>query len=170
MARSRRSAEIEAQSALGGALKAFYMNDPGLLVKGMDDVTKKFSGTRAAGEAAFYAANALFESGDLKEADRRFALVLDKYDSHPVFRASSFAGRAAVAESEKRWADAARLYAQAAEKHSDLYTAPFYLKEAARCHMTAGDMKSAKASLDVLEKRYPDSQAAKESEWLRLSM
>ncbi|MBN2201933.1 tetratricopeptide repeat protein [bacterium] len=170
MARSRRIEELKAQSALGDALQSLYMNDPGTLIRKMDEVTKKFSGTPAAGEAAFFAANALFETGDLKEADRRFAMVMDGHGGNPVFRASSLAGRAAIAESEKRWQDAARLYTQAAEKYPDLFTAPFYLKEAARCQLEAGDRKSARAVLETIEKRFPESQVSQETEWMKLSM
>ncbi len=170
MARSRRIEEIKAQSALGDALQSLYRNDSGSLIQKMDDVTKKFAGTRAAGEAAFYAGNALFETGDLKEADRRFERVLDRHCKNPVFRASSLAGRAAIAESEKRWPDAARLYAEAAEKNADLFTVPFYLKESARCHLAAGDSKSARMVLETLEKKFPESPVAQETEWMKLSM
>lgn len=170
MARSRRIEEIKAQSALGDALQSLYMNDTGSLVRKMDDVAKKYAGTRAAGEAAFYAGNALFETGDLKEADQRFAKVTDRHCKNPVFRASSLAGRAAIAESEKRWPDAARLYTEAAERNADLFTAPFYLKEAARCLLAAGDPKSARAVLETLEKKFPESPVKQETAWMKLSM
>jgi TolA-binding protein len=170
MVRSRRKTEIRAQGRLGEAMQAYYMNDPGLLIQRMDAVAKEFSGTRAAGEAIFYSANAEFENGDLKEADRRFARYIDQYGQNPVFSASSLAGRAAVAETEKRYADAAKLYARAADQYDALHTAPFYLKESARCSIAAGDAQSAKNSLDAIEKRYPKSQAAEESAWMRSSL
>jgi outer membrane protein assembly factor BamD (BamD/ComL family) len=170
MGRSRRKTEIRAQGELGVAQQSLYMNDPGLVIQKMDAVTKKFAGTRAAGDAVFFAANALFETGDMKEADRHYALYLDKYGENPNFCASSLAGRAAVAETEKRNEEAAQFYAQAANRFDRLYTAPFYLKESARCSMAAGDVKSAKTSLEALEKRYPESQVIEESAWMRMSM
>jgi TolA-binding protein len=169
MARSKRDAEIRAQERLGLAEQAYFMNDYPRVVKDMEPILKSYPGTRAAGTAAFYVANAYFAQGNAAEAEKYFRTVVDHYAQNPIFSASSLAGLAAIEDARKQNAKAAQLYEKAGIKYPSLYAAPFYLKEAARCYLSAGKKNEARELLDRILKKYPESAVSEEVKWLRES-
>jgi TolA-binding protein len=169
MARSRRGAEANAQDRLGLAEQAYFMNDYARVVKDMEPIIKVYPGTRAAGNAAFYMANSYFFQANYAEAEKYFKMVTDHYDQNPLFSASSLAGLAAIEESRNQSLKAAGLYEKAGKKYPDLHSAPFYLKEAARCYLAAGKKDEAHQLLDRIQKKYPDSAVGEEAKWLRES-
>jgi tetratricopeptide (TPR) repeat protein len=169
MARSKRGAELKAQERLGLAEQAYYMNDYPRVVKDMEPILKAYPGTRAAGTAAFYTANAYFALGNTAEAEKYYKMVVDHYGQNPLFSASSYAGLAAIEDSRNQGAKAAQLFEKAGMKYPKLYSAPFYLKEAARCYLSAGKKNEARELLDRIQKKYPDSAVSEEVKWLRES-
>ena len=170
MARSKRGAEIRSQEMLGLAEQAYYMNDFPRVIRDMAPILKNYPGTRAAGTAAFYTANAYYSQNNIADAEKYYKMVVDHYGKNPLFSASSLAGLAAIEESRKQPAMAARLYEKAGRKFPGLYAAPFYLKEAARCFLASGDKPSAVKLLDLIQKEYPGSAVSEEVQWLRESI
>jgi tetratricopeptide (TPR) repeat protein len=170
MARSKRGAEIKSQEMLGLAEQAYYMNDYPRVIRDMAPILKNYQGTRAAGTAAFYTANAYYSQNNIAEAEKYFSMVADHYGKNPLFSASSLAGLAAIEESRKQPAKAAKLYEKAGKNYPDLYAAPFYLKEAARCYLASEDKITAVKLLDFLQKKYPESAVSEEAQWLRESI
>jgi TolA-binding protein len=169
MARSKRGAELKAQEKLGLAEQAYYMNDYPRVVNDMEPILKSYPGTRAAGTAAFYTANAYFAQANVAEAEKHYKMVIDHYGQNPLFSASSLAGLAAIEDSRKQSLKAAQLFEKAGRKYPKLYAAPFYLKEAARCYLSAGKKTEARELLDRIQKKYPDSAVSEEVKWLRES-
>jgi TolA-binding protein len=169
MTRSKRGAEVKAREKLGLAEQAYYMNDYPRVIKDMEPILKGFPGTRAAGTAAFYIANAYFNQANLIEAERYFKMVVDHYGQNTLFSASSLAGLAAIEESRKQNEKAAQLFEKAGKQYPDLYTAPFFLKQAARCYLSAGKKTEARELLDRIQKKYPESAVSEEVKWLRES-
>jgi outer membrane protein assembly factor BamD (BamD/ComL family) len=170
MARSKRGAEIRSQEMLGLAEQAYYMNDYPRVIRDMAPILKNYPGTRAAGTAAFYTANANYSQNNIAEAEKYFVMVADHYGKNPLFSASSLAGLAAIEESRKQTAKAAKLYEKAGKKFPGLYAAPFYLKEAARCYLASEDKTSAAKLLDFIQKKYPESAVSEEVQWLKESI
>ena len=170
MLRSKRAAEVKSQEMLGLAEQAYYMNDYPRVIRDMEPILKNYPGTRAAGTAAFYTANAYFSQNNLNEAEKFFRMVVDHYRQNPLFSASSLAGLAAVEESRNQTTKAAKYYEKAGKQYSELYAAPFYLKEAARCYLAAGDRASALKLLDSILKEHPESAVSEEVQWLKESI
>jgi TolA-binding protein len=169
MTRSKHGAEVKAQEQLGLAEQAYYMNDYPRVIKDMEPILKGYPGTRAAGTAAFYIANAHFAQANIAEAEKYYKIVIDKYGQNPLFSASSLAGLAAIEDSRNQNEKAAQLYEKAGAKYPKLYAAPFYLKEAARCYLSAGKKTEARDLLDRIQKKYPESAVSEEVKWLRES-
>jgi tetratricopeptide (TPR) repeat protein len=170
MARSKRGAEIKSQEMLGLAEQAYYMNDYPRVIRDMEPIIKIYPGTRAAGTAAFYTANAYFNQNNIVEAEKFYRIVVDHYRQNPLFSASSLAGLATIDESRKQTAKAAQLYEKAGNQYSELYAAPFYLKEAARCYLASGDKTSALKLLNTIQKEHPESAVSEEVQWLKESI
>jgi tetratricopeptide (TPR) repeat protein len=170
MARSKRGAEVKSQEMLGLAEQAYYMNDYPRVVRDMAPILKSYPGTRAAGTAAFYTANAWYAQNNISEAEKYYTMVADHYRKNPLFSASSLAGLAAIEESRKQTAKAARIYEKAGKEYPELYAAPFYLKDAARCYLASGDRASAVKLLAFIEKEHPESAVSEEVQWLRESI
>jgi tetratricopeptide (TPR) repeat protein len=170
MARSKRGAEIKSQEMLGLAEQAYYMNDYPRVIRDMEPIIKNYPGTRAAGTAAFYTANAYFNQNNIVEAEKFYRIVVDHYRQNPLFSASSLAGLATIDESRKQTAKAAQLYEKAGNQYSELYAAPFYLKEAARCYLASGDKTSALKLLNTIQKEHPESAVSEEVQWLKESI
>jgi len=170
MARSKRGAEIKSQEMLGLAEQAYYMNDYPRVIRDMEPILKNYPGTRAAGTAAFYMANAYFSQNNIADAEKFYKMVADHYRQNPLFSSSSLAGLAAIEESRRQPAKAAKLYEKAGKQFPKLYAAPFYLQEAARCYLASGDRASALKLLDAILKEHPESAASEEVQWLKESI
>jgi TolA-binding protein len=170
MANSRRNDEKKAAGQLGLAETAFFSNDPARSVQELKPILDRHAGTAAAGNAAFYLANAQYQLGNLPEAEKYFKMVVDKYASNPLFASSSMTGLAQVAESRNEFSRAAEWYERAGRKFSKQFSAPFNLKEAARCWAAAGKPDKAKTILEDVEKKYPENQIKEEVKYLESSL
>jgi TolA-binding protein len=170
MTSSKKNAEANAQGKLGVAEQSYFLNDYGRLIQDMKPILNKYPGTRAAGMAAFYLANAYFAQGNYGEAETFFKLYADKYADDPMLTASSLAGLAQVAESKNETAKAAVLYEKAGRKYKNSFAAPFYLKEAVRCYAQTGNKAAAENLLERIEKKYPGNSLKEEVRFLAESM
>jgi len=169
MVRSKKKADTDASGKLGLVEQYYYMGDYQRAIPEFNTIKDKYSGTPSAGTATFFLANAYVSTGNMDQAEKCYRLYIDNYGQSSVFSASSLAGLAACYESKKQYGQAANLYEKAGEKYSELFSAPFYLKEAGRCYTQANDKAKAKAVYQLLLKKYPDSTPAQEAE-LRMAV
>jgi TolA-binding protein len=159
--RSKRSSEAAAAGKLGTAEFAYFsgqMSDQA--IKELQAVVDGFSGTKAAGIAAFDLANAYFMQKNYMAAEKYYRLIVDDYHDDPMVSASSLSGLAACKESQNQFAEAAKLYIKAQEKYPKQFTASQALVDAARCFTHAGDAFGAKAAYQTIIDDYPDSPVA----------
>ncbi len=121
------------QTALDGTDTA-----PGLL-----EIADDYGSTATGEQATFFAADALYQTGDMDRALEMF----EDYDGDGLMAASAIGGQAAIAEDRGDAERAARLYEQAAAEYASPASTPGYLLDAARAHRAAGDTDAAQAAL-----------------------
>ena len=129
--------------------------DGDMLFSGLVEVAEKFGSTKAGNLARFYAADALFRTGDL-ERSLAFFEAFDKDDDY--IGASAYAGEAAIHETNGNFNEAGALYLRAATVFESEVTSPDYLVKAARSYEAAGDVSSARNVYDQLREEYPVSR------------
>ena len=166
MGRSKRSAETAAAGRLGVAEMYFWVEDYTRAIGELSNIVDTYSGTKAAGTAAFLTANAHYATGDYTNAERYFQLYLDDYDHNKMFSASSLAGIAACRESQGSFLEAAQLYERAGTKYENTSRSPFHLKDAGRCYVLAGEIDKGKAVYKTIIDKYEDSSIKQEVEFL----
>ena len=129
---------------------------------GLMDIVDSYGGTDSGNLARFYAADALFRTGDLEGALEMFESYSKGND---YIGASAFAGEAAIHETQGNHERAGDLYMRAANVYSSEITSPMYLSNAARAYTSAGEFGDAIDALEMIEGDYPDSQAARSVEY-----
>ena len=143
-----------------GSFQAALDGDASFL--GLIDVVDAYGGTDSGNLARFYAADALFRTGDLEAA-------LDMFESYSkgndYIGASAFAGEAAIHEAQGNHERAGDLYMRAANVYASEITSPMYLSNAARAYTAAGETADAVDALEAIADDYADSQAARSVEY-----
>ena len=162
MGRSKKRAEVNAAGQLGMAEQFYYAEDYPKAIPELEQIINTFSGTRSAGKAVFFVANAYYKDGDYMNAQKYYRLYIDDYADTPLFTASSYAGVAACKEGENLYSEAASFYETAAIRFPDVFNAPYHLKNAARCFRLAGELEKAKEMYQTILDRYPQSPVQQE--------
>ena len=170
MGRSKRSAETAAAGRLGIAEMYYWAQDYTRAVGELSNIVDTYSGTKSAGTAAFLTANAYYAQDDYANAEKYFRLYLDDYGHKKMFTASSLAGIAACRESQGAFLEAAQLYERAGTKIGNSSRSPFYLKDAGRCYVLAGEIDKGKAVYETIIDKYTDSSIKQEVEFLYESL
>ena len=101
--------------------------DGDIFFTGLVEVAEKFGSTKAGNLARFYAADALFRTGDL-ERSLTFFRAFDKDGDY--IGASAYAGEAAINETNGNFDEAGELYLRAATIFESNVTSPDYLLKA----------------------------------------
>lgn len=166
MIRSKRSAEFTAMARLSIAEQFYFVSDHARATTELTEIVNTYSGTRAAGTAAFFLANTYFATNDYDNAEKYYQTYIDDYSNNKMFTASCFAGIAACRESMEQLPEAARFYENAAQKYPNSFKAPFYLKEAGRCYVLAEEFEKGKEIYKMIIEKYPDSSIKQEAEFL----
>ncbi|GMQ80916.1 MAG: tetratricopeptide repeat protein [Rhodothermia bacterium] len=136
--------------------------DGDMLFPGLVEVAEKFGNTKAGNLARFYAADALFRTGDLERSLTFFQAFNKDGD---FLGASAYAGEAAINETNGNFDKAGDLYLRAATIYESDVTSPGYLLRAARSYEAAGDVPSARQVYEQLGKDYPVSREGQNVEF-----
>jgi TolA-binding protein len=166
MARSKKAAEVAAAGKLGIAEVYLAVEEFSTAMGELSEVIDTYPGTRSTGRAVFLLANAYFTTNDYIKAEQYFQMYIDDYADDEMFTASGLAGVAACKESQGQYGEAARLYEEAARNHADNYTAPFFLKDAGRCYVQAGQIDKGKEMYSTILDEYTESSMKQEVEFL----
>jgi len=126
---------------------------------GLVEIADAYGGTDAGNIAAFYAANAYFEQGQMGEALAHYEKVGER---STLVGASAVAGRAAVHEEQGDFARAGELYRRAASLYDTGVTSPQHLLSAARAFEADGNDEQALAAYQDLQDQYPETRAARD--------
>ncbi len=162
MVKSKRDAELTATARLGVAMQSYNLSDYSTSIGELTQIVDIYSGTRAAGNAVFYLGNSYFMMEDYTQAKTYYQRYIDDYSDNDLFSISSMGGVAACYESQGHFLEAALQYEKAANRYSNLFNAPFYLKDAARCYQLAEDIEKAKMAYQTIIDRYPESSIEEE--------
>lgn len=127
-------------------------NQAGLLT-----IADDYSNTDAGNLAAFYAADALYQTGKHDQALKYF----QRYEKgSDFFGASALAAQAGIHEDRGNFRRAAELYEEAASQYQNKLTTPRYLLEAGLAYEEAGQYEAAMDVYQRILKQYPDSEQA----------
>jgi len=160
--RSKNRAEFSAAGQLAVAEQFYYQGDYNRVVTEMPGIIDKYSGTRAAGEAAFFVANSYYEMQDFENSITFFKRCAKNLVSDPVYAPSSYAGIGQCLEMQGKYKEAAAMFEKAGADFTDVFSAPFYLQSAARCNMSAGDSEKAEQLLERVLDTYADYEFKQE--------
>ncbi len=129
---------------------------------GLIEIADDYGNTKAGNLARFYAADALYRTGDLDEALEYFEAFKKGAD---YLGASALAGEAAIHETKLDHARAADLYLRAAEIFESVVTSPDYLVKAGRAYENAGDFSSARRVYEKLKADYSGTSEGQDAEF-----
>lgn len=166
MIRSKKNAEIEANAKLGIAESYYHANDDNNSLSDLESISETYPGTFSAGIAVYFLANSYYEKNDYTNAKKYFEIYLDDYSNSDVFISSSLAGVAACLEEEDEFNKAAEFYYNAVKKFPHLYTSPYLLMNAIRCFRMANEIQKSKELCNYLIKKYPNSEAKTDADYL----
>ena len=161
---SKSKAEYQASYELGVALTAAQHVDPAALAKEFSNIAERYSGTTAANEALMYTAQMNLMANQPEEALEAYEVYLKKGHKSKYLYSSALAGKAACLEDLGNFSEAAQTYLAAATIKKNLFIAPRYHLDAARCFRLAGNYEKAREQCDFVKTHYPDTPFAQEAE------
>jgi TolA-binding protein len=132
----------------------------------LEKLISEHGGTKSAGLAMIYLANAYLQTKDYANAEKYYQRYLDDGDNDPILTVSAASGAAATYEERNEYEKAAKLYEDAANEHNDSYRAPELLISAARCYKQAGQAEGARRALQKLIDKYPQSNLVEDAKLL----
>ncbi len=156
--------EAQGQELLAPAVMLYEAGDYEVALNGTDetmgllDLVSDFGSTSAGNLARFYAADALFRTG---EYDRALEFFEDFEREANYLGASALAGEAAVHEVKGDFERAGDLYRRAALLFPNTVVSPGYLVEAGRAYEQAGEYAEAVEVYGMVSDEYPESQQAR---------
>lgn len=166
MIRSKKSAEKVASEKLSIAEQYYYINEYKKATASFKELIDTYPGAEASGYAAFLLANIYFQQQNYGEAEKYYRLFYDQYSKKGFVAASSLAGIAACMEMKNAFKEAAILYEKAGKSSKNSFSAPFYLKNAARCYIISDKKDKAKLLYQDIISNYPESNTVREIEFL----
>lgn len=158
--------EKEAQVALFKAQAAFESQtaDYAALLVEFENVAKNYESTPAGNQALFYAASCALRGGDLEKASQHINSFEEvDGDMGATINALALCLKGDIAVEKKQYAEAAKLFEQAAE-HKNSYSAPLALFKAALTYNALGNEAQAQAALKKIVEYYGASYQAIEAQ------
>ncbi len=144
--------------ALNGGLNVQTADGPKPMM-GFKDIADNYSGTKAGKLANYYAGICLLRTGKFEEAIE----YLEKFDGHDEMLAPVAIGAIGDANMELNKVDEAiKFYLKAAEKSTNAFTTPLYLKKAAFAYEQKANYTEALATYERLKNEYSKSTEARE--------
>jgi len=132
----------------------------------LEKLVSDFGGTKSGNMATIYLANAYMQTKDYVNAEKYYQKYLDDGEDDQILKVSAAAGVAATQEERGEFANAARLYEEAANDHDESYRAPQLLLLAARSYKQANQAEAARRVLQKLIDKYPKSNLVEDAKML----
>lgn len=144
--------------ALNGGLNVQTADGPKTMM-GFKDIAENYSATKAGKLANYYAGICLLRTGKFAEAIE----YLEKFDGNDEMLAPVAIGAIGDANMELNNVDEAiKFYLKAAEKSTNSFTTPLYLKKAAFAYEQKANYTEALATYERLKNEYSKSTEARE--------
>jgi tetratricopeptide (TPR) repeat protein len=112
---SRRSAALDSERYLGAALALYRQGDIAAAKTSFEDITSRYSQSRAGAIASYYLGEAAVRMNSYAEAGRAYDTYLEKSKKFPEFVTAAKIGKAVALEGSQRYADAASILMQLIE-------------------------------------------------------
>jgi len=154
--KNKKDNAMRAEKEIVTAEQIYFSKDYDSAINALIPIADKYKGTPAAGRAIFYIANAHYEKKNYSEAQKYYQQYLNDYGQIDYFKYSSLAGIAACLENEKQYEEAANMYKKAATASVENFCSPFYLSNAARCFVMAGQTEKGRTTYQGILDEYPD--------------
>lgn len=164
---SEKQSNTEALDKAEVAFRNFYRDSLNVAIKGtastpgLQRIAQDYEGTKAGNVANYMLGSAYLQQGKLDEG-RKYLEAYDK-DADLMVNVTALRGLAFAAEEKGKYAEAAELYEQAANKLPNRYTTPMLLMDAARCYELAKQNDAAVNLYNTILKDYPQSLQATEA-------
>ena len=165
MMKSKRSAEIKANSQLAIPETYYHFHDYERAMPELETIIEQYPGTHSAGMAIFFLANIYYDKAEYDEAYNYYEMYLDDYSEEDIFISSCLAGKAACLENKENYKQAADLYFKAVKKYPDLFKSPYNAMNAVRCCWLAGMNNKGKEFCKYIINNYPDSPVIQKAEY-----
>lgn len=160
VANGRKKANIQAERFLSSATASFMSGDFETARDGLEDIARRFWGTRASREALFYLGNSYYALRDYDKAESNFEQFLKAKGGWPLLKASAALGIANCHEQKQQFLVAAGEYERVADNYGDSPLAPEALISAARCYQAMGQALAARPLYERVKNNYPTSELA----------
>jgi tetratricopeptide (TPR) repeat protein len=128
-------------------------------IDGWRSVIAQFPGSVAAGNAYLRIAAKQMEGGKYSDSDTAYESFVHQLPKHPLV-VNGYLGLAQNAEAEKDLDKALQYYTQVATQFGYSYAGPIALFHQGRITEAKGQLQAARAILESVVQRYPDSFAA----------
>ncbi|HWY35709.1 MAG TPA: tetratricopeptide repeat protein [Nitrosopumilaceae archaeon] len=133
----------------------------GITVTGLTEIADNYSGTKSANAAEYMIGVSLLRNGKFEEAIEH----LSKFDSDDIILSSVALGAIGDANMElNRIDEAIKFYMKAADKNTNNFTTPIYLKRAALAYENQSNYAEAKKIYERLLKEFGKTNEGREAE------
>ena len=147
--------------ALNGGITVRTAEDPNKTMMGFKDIADNFGSTKTGDLANYYAGICFLRTGKYQEAIE----YLEKFSGSDEMVAPMATGAIGDANMELNNVDEAiKFYLKAAEKSSNNFTTPYFLKKAALAYETKNEYKEALGLYERLKNEFSASTEAREVE------
>jgi TolA-binding protein len=155
----RNARQNAAWDRLSVAQALAYSGNPDNAAKQASELAAEYPGTPAAGYAALFAGDVLFQRGQHQEAAAQYAKILQQ--GEPKILLPLAQGNTALAlEAAGQCRQAVGAVETYLQSYSDHYLAPQVHASLARCQEVLGQAEQAKATLQKIQLQYPDTSWA----------
>jgi predicted negative regulator of RcsB-dependent stress response len=135
-------------------------------IKILESLIGEYNGTKSAGMAKLYLANAYMQTKDFANAEKYYSKYLDEEGNKSILSIAAAAGLAATQEERGNYAQAGTMYETAASDYEKSYRAPELLMRAGQCFKLAGDSQNAHRVLKKLVDKHPKSELVEDAKML----
>ena len=163
MLNSKREAEVKADSAVGIAQYKLLIGDFQDAEVRLEDVLRKYPGTKAAREGKFYLANAHYLLGNMEEAEKYYIEFLAESSNDPILESSANSGLAAIKEDTDDNLSAANFYMKASFISNGKTQSEAYMLSSIRNYYKSGEIERAQEMVDDMLADEDISNNTKES-------
>jgi predicted negative regulator of RcsB-dependent stress response len=151
---SQTKAEKSASVDLARATRTLEALDYKSAISQLSAIVDSYGSTTSGKLARLHLANAFFQTKEYANAEKSYRKFISGFSGDEHFRAAAQGGVAACLEQEKKYAEAAEAYLDAAESY-DSVLAPGFLVSAGRCYSLAGNDAKAKELYNRVVQDYP---------------
>ncbi|MCX6639083.1 MAG: tetratricopeptide repeat protein [bacterium] len=161
---SKSRAEDQASYELGIAELKMQQSTPIVAAEELSKIAEKYRGTSSGDHALVLTAQLKLQAGQVDEALKAYEDYLKHGSKNKYLYPAALDGKAACLESKSKFEEAAQLYLKAAASEKNLFAAPQYHLDAARCYKALDQNDKAVAQYKLVISEYPKTAFAEDAQ------